>query len=161
MNDKPKSVIRETDAGAIAQAQGLIRNATFGAIAVLDAKDGWPLASRVGVATDESGTPIILVSGLSAHTQALVKDPKCSLLLGEPGKGDPLAHPRITVVCNAVRVDKADDATLRERYLAVHPKAKLYVDLGDFAFFRLEPVRANLNGGFGKAFHLTPSDLLG
>jgi len=34
------------------------------------------------------------------------------------------------------------------------------VDLGDFAFFRLELESASLNGGFGKAFNLTQDDLL-
>lgn len=160
MDDKPKSVIRATDRSAILLARGLVQKATYGAIAVIDT-DGWPLASRVGVATSDNGTPIILVSGLSAHTRALANNPKCSLLLGEPGKGDPLAHPRITVICNAVKVDRSSDGNLRERYLGVHPKAKLYVDLGDFCFFRLDPVYANLNGGFGKAYHLTSEDLLG
>lgn len=34
------------------------------------------------------------------------------------------------------------------------------MDLGDFAFFRLELESASLNGGFGKAFSLTQDDLL-
>ena len=63
---------------------------------------GAPLASRVGVATDIDGAPLILVSMLSAHTPAILADPRCSLLVGEPGKGDPLAHPRLTLICRAV-----------------------------------------------------------
>ncbi len=105
MNDKPK-VIRETDAEAIRLAKTLIRTRRYGALAVLDPQTGGPLVSRVGVATDLDGTPLILVSMLSAHTQALIADPRCSLLLGEPGKGDPLAHPRISLICRAERIER-------------------------------------------------------
>lgn len=160
--EKKKDVIRETDAEAIRLARTLIRTARYGAIAVLDPETGAPLASRVGTATDIDGTPLILVSMLSAHTRALIADSRCSLLVGEPGKGDPLAHPRITISCNALQLqsETAERARAERRYLNRHPKAKLYAGLGDFHFFRLEPERASLNGGFGKAYLLGRSDLV-
>ena len=160
--EKTKDVIRPTDADAIRLAKTLIRSARYGAIAVLDPETGAPLASRVGVATDIDGTPLILVSMLSAHTRAIIADPRCSLLLGEPGKGDPLAHPRITLVCRAVRLERGTPGQARaeRRYLNRNPKAQLYVGLGDFSFFRLEIARGSLNGGFGKAYNLTAADLL-
>lgn len=162
MNDKPKDVIRETDADAIRLAKTLLRSARYGALAAIDPESGAPLASRVGVATDTDGCPLILVSGLSAHTAAIVADPRCSLLLGEVGKGDPLAHPRISIACRAQRFerDTADWTRAERRYLNRNPKAKLYVGLGDFALFRLEIDKASLNGGFGKAYLLTRDDLL-
>ncbi len=160
--EKTKDVIRPTDADAIRLAKTLIRSSRYGAIAVLDPETGAPLASRVGVATDIDGTPLILVSMLSAHTRAIIADPRCSLLLGEPGKGDPLAHPRITLVCSAVRLERgtAEQARAERRYLNRNPKAQLYVGLGDFSFFRLEIERGSLNGGFGKAYNLTAANLL-
>lgn len=162
MNDKPKDVIRETDAEAIRLAKKLVRTARFGALAVLETETGTPLASRVGVATDADGTPLILVSGLSAHTKAIQADPRCSLLVGEPGKGDPLAHPRITLVCRAAQLetDTPEQARVQWRYLSRNPKARLYAGLGDFSFFRLEVQRASLNGGFGKAYLLKREDLI-
>jgi putative heme iron utilization protein len=162
MNDKPKDVIRETDVEAIRLAKTLTRAARFGALAVIDPETGTPLASRVGVATDADGTPLILVSQLSAHTPAIVKDPRCSLLVGEPGKGDPLAHSRITLVCRARKLEPGTPERIRaeRRYLNRNPKAKLYVGLRDFSFFRLEVERASLNGGFGKAYLLTRGDLI-
>jgi putative heme iron utilization protein len=160
--EEKRDVIRPTDDDAIRLAKTLLRTARFGAIAVLDPETGGPLASRVGVATDMDGTPLILVSQLSAHTRALQADPRCSLLLGEPGKGDPLAHPRISLTCQAAAVEKGTSAYARieRRYLNKNPKAKLYAGLGDFRFFRLEMQNASLNGGFGKAFLLTREDLL-
>jgi heme iron utilization protein len=162
MEDKPKDVIRETDAEAIRLAKTLIRSARFGALAAIEPGTGAPLASRVGVATDADGTPLILVSQLSAHTKSILADPRCSLLVGEPGKGDPLAHPRITLVCRATKLEPGTPERIRaeRRYLNRNPKAKLYVGLGDFSFFRLEVERASLNGGFGKAYLLTRGDII-
>lgn len=161
-NQEPKSVIRPTDDQARQLAKGLVRSARFGALAALEAGSGHPLASRVAVATDLDGTPVILTSTLSGHTAAIMETPACSLLVGEPGKGDPLAHPRVSLFCEARQVARGseDHARLRGRYLRRHPKAELYADFGDFAFFRLELHRASLNGGFGKAFELDQADLL-
>jgi heme iron utilization protein len=83
------------------------------------------------------------------------------LMLGEPGpKGDPLTHPRLMLRARASFADAADRPVLRDLWLATHPKAKLYVDFTDFAFVRLLPLGALLNGGFGKARIIEPQDLL-
>ncbi|MEX0955916.1 MAG: DUF2470 domain-containing protein [Rhizobiaceae bacterium] len=162
MSETKSDVLRPTDAEAIALARNLIRTARYGALAVLDPENGAPLASRVAVATDIDGAPVILVSSLSAHTGGLTADPRCSLLLGEPGKGDPLAHPRISIACEAKRLSTADETRARAewRFLNRHPKARLYAGFADFAYFRLEPHGAGLNGGFGKAYALDRNDLL-
>ena len=159
---EPVKTIRDTDEEARRLARRLIRGARFGAIAVLEPGTGFPFASRVLTGTDIDGTPLILVSALSVHTGALTADPRASLLFGEPGKGDPLAHPRITVRTRAERVARQDPlhARLRARFIARHPKAALYADFPDFTFFRMVPESASLNGGFGKAFVLDSSDLL-
>jgi putative heme iron utilization protein len=160
--DEKKDVLRRTDAEAIRLAKTLLRCARYGALAVLDPETGAPSASRVGVATDMDGAPVILVSALAAHTRGLLADPRCSLLLGEPGKGDPLVHPRISLACRAVKLERGTPDHLRvgRRYLNRNPKAKLYADLGDFSFFRLELQGASLNGGFGKAYLLERADLV-
>ena len=159
--DKP-SVLRVTDDEARRLARTLLRSARSCPLAVFEPETGFPFASRTLTGTDTDGTPVILVSALSFHTQALRADPRTSLLAGEPGKGDPLAHPRLTVICMAEEVPRESEvrAALRERFVRRHPKAKLYVDFPDFTFFRLVPQRALLNGGFGKAFVLAAEDLL-
>jgi putative heme iron utilization protein len=159
--DKP-GVLRETDDEARRLARVLVRGARHMALAVIDAETGFPSASRALTATDLDGIPVILASGLSAHTKALLADPRCSLLAGEPRKGDPLAHARITVQCLAEPVDRTSDthAPLRERFLDRHPKAALYIDFPDFRFFRLTPRSASLNGGFGRAYSLSGDDFV-
>jgi putative heme iron utilization protein len=48
---------------------------------------------------------------------------------------------------------------IRQRWLERNPKATIYIDLPDFAFVRLSPVSALLNGGFARAFYIDPKDL--
>jgi putative heme iron utilization protein len=153
--------IRPTDAEAIKLAKRLIRSARFGSLAVLDKDAGTPSVSRVATATDIDGSPVILVSELSPHTGSMKSDPRVSLLLGEPGKGDPLAHPRITLYCRARQIarDESEHGRIARRYLNRHPKAQLYAGFGDFSFFALTISGASLNGGFGKAYRLAQADL--
>ncbi|THV21317.1 HugZ family protein [Peteryoungia ipomoeae] len=161
MNDKAK-LIRDTDDAARRQARTLLRGARFAAMGVIDPETGFPSVSRVLIVTDIDGVPVILVSELSAHTQALSRDKRCSLMTGEPAKGDPLAHPRLMVQCLAEPVDHDSEThgRLRARFLARHPKTQLYIDFSDFRFVKLVPQRAALNAGFGRAFHLDADDLL-
>lgn len=157
---KRDNVLRPLDDEAVRLAKTLMRTARFGALAVLDV-DGGPLVSRVAVAADCDGAPLILVSSLSQHTQALEGDPRCSLLLGQPGKGDALAYPRLSMTCTAQLV--SEESALKRvsgRFLRHIPKATLYASLPDFRTYRLEPRGASLNGGFGKAYRLAAGDLL-
>ena len=107
------------------------------------------------MALDPEGAPLSLISTLSHHTAALEAEPRCALLLGEPGeKGDPLTHPRLTVHARARLIGRSDEEHpgLRACFLEQRPKAKLYIDFGDFRLVRFEVVDALLNGGFGKAY---------
>lgn len=153
------SPIRPTDNEARELARQLVDRARFAALATLE--DGRPMVSRVAIGTDGAGAPVSLISELSQHTKALKSDARASLLLGEPGdKGDPLTHPRLTLQCRTILVphDDAEFRILRGLYLPQHPKSKLYIDFADFLFARFKIETAYLNGGFGKAFHLTPAD---
>ncbi len=162
MAKKPVHPFRETDQEAIALAQKLMDEADTAALGVIEPGTGMPLVSRVAVMLDEDGSPLMLASQLSMHTKAILEDNRASLLLGEPGeKGAPLTHPRITVIGCMKQLNRNEPghATRRENWLKRHPKAKLYVDFADFQFYRMDVERANLNGGFGKAYQLTVEDL--
>jgi putative heme iron utilization protein len=143
-------------------ARVLLRATRAGTLATLDRNTGHPFASLVNVATDADGAPLILVSKLATHTANLERDGRASLLLAETGKGDALAHPRLTVLGTFKPVvrDGADDARLRRRFLARHPKSELYAGFPDFAFWRMDVVSAHLNGGFARAADLTAADVL-
>ncbi|MEL6953479.1 MAG: pyridoxamine 5'-phosphate oxidase family protein [Pseudomonadota bacterium] len=155
---KTEDPFRAVDDEARAQARALITEARYGALAVLEPGSGSPSVSRVGLVPGPDGVPMTLVSDLSPHTQAMRAHPEVSLLLGEaPGKGDPLAYPRITLQCRAGFVDKAP---LAEHFLELYPKARLYFDFADFHLVRLNPHMALLNGGYGKAYKLTRKDII-
>jgi putative heme iron utilization protein len=143
-------------------AKGLLRTTRAGALATIDRNTGHPFASLVNVATDSDGSPLILISRLATHTANLEADGRGSLLLAAVGRGDPLAHPRLTVLGSFVRYarEHADEARLRRRFLARHPKSELYAGFGDFAFWRLAVVSAHLNAGFGRAADLTAADIM-
>jgi putative heme iron utilization protein len=140
----------------------LLRSIRAGTLATLDRNTGHPFASLVNVATDVDGSPLILTSRLSSHTANLETDGRSSILLAQTGKGDPLAHPRLTVLGTFSRVarDRADDAHVRRRFLARHPKSELYAGFADFAFWRLAVASAHLNGGFARAADLAAADVL-
>lgn len=143
-------------------AKTLLRATRSGALATIDRNSGHPFASLVNVATDVDGALLILVSRLSTHTANLEQDGRASVLLAATGKGDPLAQPRLTLVGTFVRLEReqADEARVRRRFLARHPRSELYAGFADFALWRLRTVSAHLNGGFARAADLTAADVL-
>jgi heme iron utilization protein len=153
----PEGATPPADFRPVEVAKNLLRSIRAGTLATIDRNTGHPFASLVNVATDVDGAPFILTSRLSTHTANLDNDGRCSLLLAAVGKGDPLAHPRLTVLGT---MERSSEPRLRRRFLAHHPKSALYVDFPDFAFWRLGVVSAHLNGGFARAADLAAPDVL-
>ncbi|UWQ18696.1 HugZ family protein [Jannaschia sp. M317] len=144
LDDDARALTRDVLAGATTAALGTLR-------------DGAPMVTRAGCLWLPGQGLFMLLSDLSDHARALAVDPACSLLLGEAGaRGDPLTHPRLTLMG---RVEPADKPALRAAYLARRPKATVYYDFTDFRLLRLALGEALLNGGFGKAYRLTRADL--
>jgi heme iron utilization protein len=132
------------------------------ALAWVDPDTGTPGISRIAFHRDPEAGLLTLVSGLAPHFRALRDRPDCALMLGEVGdKGDPLTHPRLMIRARARFIAPDDPArpAIRDRWLKRYPKATIYIDLADFAFVRLTPTSALLNGGFARAFHVQPEDL--
>jgi putative heme iron utilization protein len=143
-------------------ATGLLRTTRAGSLATIDRNTGHPFASLVNVATDVDGSPVILVSRLATHTANLEVDGRASLLLASTGKGDPLAHPRLTLLGTFAQVARDDrqEPRVRRRFLARHPKSELYAGFADFSFWRLDTVSAHLNGGFARAADMKAADVM-
>jgi putative heme iron utilization protein len=158
----PETAAPPADFDPKALAKSLLRAIRAGTLATLDRNTGHPFASLVNIATDADGSPAILVSRLSTHTANIEVDGRASILLAETGKGDPLAHPRLTVLGRMAQVARSsdDEARVRRRFLARHPKSELYAGFGDFAFWRMTVASAHLNGGFARAADLKAADVL-
>ncbi|MBS0248756.1 MAG: HugZ family protein [Proteobacteria bacterium] len=158
----PENAPQAADFDPRATAKELLRRIRAGTLATLDRHTGHPFASLVNIGTDADGSPVILTSRLSTHTANLEADGRASVLLAETGKGDALTHPRLTVLGRFAQVPReaADEARLRRRFLAHHPKSQLYAGFADFAFWRMAVEAAHLNGGFARAADLKAADVL-
>lgn len=161
MSDKI-DLIRPTDEAARSLACDLLRAARHAALGTIDPDTGAPYVTRIAFGLDGTGNALTLISDLAAHSRGLRADARASVLVGDPGpRGDPLIHPRLTLQVRARFVGKDDtlQPDLRRIWLSDHPKAQLYVDFADFHFVVLQIQSADLNAGFGKAFHLLREDL--
>ncbi len=150
------------DGPAIGLARSLLADARFAALAVVDPQTGAPALSRIAIGLGADHLPLTLISSLSSHHATLRANPNCAFMVGEPGpKGDPLTHPRLMLQATAHFLDRddPDHAMRRDHWLKRYPKSRLYVDFTDFTFVRFAVLTAFLNGGFGKAFQLSPRDL--
>jgi len=157
---EPILAAQPADFDPVGEAKTLMRTGRSGALATLDAETGHPFASLVTVATDLDGSPILLLSGLSQHSRNMLADARVSLLLATAGKGDPNAHPRLTLMATAEQASEKDRSRLKRRFLARHPKSALYADFPDFALYRLTLSGGHLNGGFARAARLSAAELL-
>lgn len=133
-------------------------------LAVLD-ESGWPHTSRIGLQTDDDGTPLALLSGLALHSKALARDARAALLIDAAAaegaaRGSALSRPRLSLQVRACPItDQGRDRALRSSWRARDPKSAVYLALQDFRFWRLNVESGLLNAGFGRAFRLTAADV--
>src|SRR4030088_857765 len=113
-----------SDFDAVKVARSLLRRSRQGALASLMAGSGDPYCSLVNVASHYDGSPILLISRLAVHTKNVIGDSRVSLMLDERAEGDPLEGSRIMVAGIAEEAGGELKATLRHRYLNVHPSAE-------------------------------------
>ncbi|KAL2923242.1 Protein CREG2 [Bienertia sinuspersici] len=97
-------------------------HATRGMLSTFSKKyDGYPSGSMIDFACDVDGSPILAVSSLAVHTQDLLVNPKCSLLVAkDPEDRTDLV---ITLHGDVVSVSQEDKEVVRSAYLAKHPNA--------------------------------------
>ena len=105
----------------------------------------------------------MLLSGLSAHTQHMLDEPRVSLVIGAPdsGEGDPQQLPRVSLQGKVTEIprDAEEFAVAATRYVRRFPNADMRLQLADFRLFRFEIDEARYVGGFARAFSLTGDDL--
>lgn len=126
------------------------RSATLATLAKDPA--GYPYASLVAVAWDGFGRPLLCISALAEHTKNLALRREASLLVVEPAADgtDPLSVGRVTMIGPCEPIAEEDRADARTRFLEAVPSSATYVDMRDFAWYRIEPVSLRYVGGFGR-----------
>jgi putative heme iron utilization protein len=141
-------------------ARTLATRVSTGSLCTLVATEpaGYPYGSFVTFALD-GGDPVFLISTLAEHTKNLLSDPRASLLLAEPGEGDPLARGRVTLLGPCTKIESEDDkARARAAYCAAHPDAAYYIEFRDFALFCLKVTAVRYIGGYGRMSWLSSDD---
>ncbi len=129
-------------------AVDLLHFATDAALATQSASmPGYPFASSVPFIVDEHQCPIVLISRLAEHTRNLAANPRTSLMISKSMGDGEMA--RVTLLGDAIQF--APDSALVARYIRFHPHADRFLQLGDFTFWRLTPIRVMTIGGFAKA----------
>lgn len=140
----------------------LLSSARIGALAVVD--DGQPVVAMAGmVVTDDFRAVLLHLSRLSAHRQALLKDPACALLLHEPddGRPQPLMLGRVSLQGTAAVVERSDPSyeAAAAQYLARLPASRMMFSLGDFDLLRVQIRSIRYVAGFGQAHSFFPDEL--
>jgi putative heme iron utilization protein len=117
---------------------------------------GFPFASSIPFIVDEHQRPVFLISALAEHTRNLAANSRASLMIAKPlGEGEVA---RISLLGEVRSMDR--DPGLEARYLRYHPHAERFLQLGDFRFHRLDPIRVLTIGGFARASWLEGERLL-
>ena len=161
MTEAARSPFQPVDDAVRRTAHALLGEACHAALACIDPDTGAPAASRVLVATDISGDPVLLVSQLAHHTAALLRDGRASLLIGDVAAGDPLSQPRMTLDGGVEHIPHFHEAfaRVRRRFLARHSTARVYAGFADFVWLRLHVRKASLFAGFARAYRLDRDDI--
>jgi putative heme iron utilization protein len=135
-----------------AEVRALLDAESVGLLSTLSVhRVGFPYGSLTPFALTAAGRPLLLLSGLAAHTKNLLADPRACLFVGDRSAvEDPLAGARASLLGRAARVAPADEPDARARYVARHPRAEAYFQLRDFALWELVVDEARLIAGFGS-----------
>ena len=142
------------------QARTLMHVGRVGMLSTLSERHpDWPFGSVMPYGLDDQGRPTFLISSLAMHTRNLLRDPRASLLVSEErAHEDPLGSARLTLMGSVAEVPDGDLAAVREGYLKRHPQSEMWVDFGDFAFYRMDVTEPYYVGGFGVMGWVTADD---
>jgi putative heme iron utilization protein len=136
----------------LAEVRALLEAESVGLLSTISVhRAGFPYGSLTPFALTAAGAPLLLLSGLAAHTKNLLADPRACLFVGDrTAAEDPLAGARASLLGRVVRVGEPEVADARGRYIARHPRAEAYFQLKDFALWQLDVEEARLISGFGS-----------
>ncbi len=117
---------------------------------------GYPFASMVELAVDNSGLPLLLLSGLAMHSKNLRDDPRASLLVTATSESNSVSLARATFVGECQPADDSSQKKLKEQFLAANPQSKQWAGFGDFQIFELRLESIYVIAGFGGMGWIQP-----
>jgi len=148
---------------AAAAARALLAAESVGLLSTISVRrPGTPYGSLTPYALSASGAPLLLLSGLAAHTHNLRADPRSGLFVGDhTAAADPQAGARLSLMGRAAPVGSDDEADAGGRYLARWPRTVDTVALHDFSLWRFDIEEARFIAGFGDIRWLPASAFSG
>ena len=147
---------------AASAARALLAVESVGVLSTISVRRaGTPYGSITPYALAADGAPLLLLSGLAAHTHNLRADPRAGLFVGDrSAAADPQAGARISLLGRAEPLPADQEPDARARYLSRWPQAAQYLALSDFAFWRFSIEEARLIAGFGEIRWLPATALI-
>jgi heme iron utilization protein len=143
--------VADDNAKRAAAARALLAAESVGLLSTISVRrPGTPYGSVTPYALSGADAPLLLLSGLAAHTHNLRADARAGLFVGDQtAAADPQAGARLSLMGRAVPVPAAEEPDARARYLARWPRASEMLALGDFSLWRFEIEEARFIAGFG------------
>lgn len=140
----------------------LLRTQRLAALGTL--RDSAPSVSMIGFSSfHDLSSVFILASRLAYHTQDILKDPRCSLMIAETDRGErePQNLARVTLRGEATPVHEEDPEydEARTCFLKKFPESGFLFELGDFSLYRITPKTGRFVAGVGKTFNISVEDL--
>ena len=144
------------------RAAELVRRCKVAALGTLH--DGAPSVSMVPYAIiADPLTFVVLVSGLSAHTREMFRNPNVALMIMEPETDTKPPHTLARVSMQAKAESLAPDdlrlGAARAAYVARFPDMVGLFELGDFTLFAIAATTVRVIAGFAQAASITPASL--
>ena len=135
-----------------------------------------PFCSFIMTAFDYDGTPLLLLSELSEHTNNLKDNNIASLMFYEEIKNesffptfnykkirfrcsyeDPMSRPRLTLLG---KLELSSSINHKNRFINRHPASKLYANFADMKMYKFNIIKGHLTGGFAMVKWFEKDDLM-
>ncbi len=114
---------------------------------------GYPYVSLCTYIMASEGLPTVLIASIAEHTQHIIKDPRCSFMVGMPDQR--LESPRMSWQAQAQRVEDKCRSTVSARFDRYFPEMQMFHQQLNFDFYRLVPMEGRWIGGFGRALWMS------
>ncbi len=145
------------------EARALLVQHRWAGLATNDG-DKKPYASMVAYALyPQRAGVLFFLSRLSAHTQHLLSNGECSLIISQAdnGLGDPQTLTRLTLQgqVHVIARTSSDFGRAKETYCRCLPQSERLFGFSDFILFYFQPEWGRCIAGFGRADKLTSLQL--
>ncbi|WBU59129.1 hypothetical protein [Paracoccus albus] len=159
MNQSP---FRQTDEKARQIARELIGKMTHAVLSAVDQTSAYPFISRISAQCDADGSPLAFLRQIAPTTRLLENNPRGAMLIeGSGSKDGAMGNARLQLQFVGRRMPNSDSNHMirAQKWMQRDQKARAFIHLPDFNFWRLEPQAAVLIVNYGQIYNLRPADM--